>query len=79
MKNRKDDVVGAGTVLRGNFPVKGSNQPGLAVETDRKSEELRRTEEFESAARGRIGGSIAFVTKLKDTTKDPLFWDGKDA
>lgn len=78
MTDKKDDVIGAGTVLRGNFSVKGSNKPGLAVETNEKSEELRRTEEFERAARERIGGSIAFVTKLKDTSKDPLFWDGEE-
>ena len=36
------------------------------------------TDEFERRARERIGGSIAFVSRIKDDRKDPLFWDGDD-
>ena len=71
-----DEIIGAGTMLRGNFQPRGSNNPDLAAAGSEKSDQLRRTEEFEKAARERIGGSIAFVTKLKG--KDPLVWDGDE-
>ncbi|MEL0105626.1 MAG: hypothetical protein VW802_01605 [Rhodospirillaceae bacterium] len=67
-----------GSILRGNYSVKSDNDPNLAAKSVEKNDQLRRTEEFEQAARERIGGSIAFVTKLKDKDKDPLFWDGED-
>ncbi|MEE9250329.1 MAG: hypothetical protein V3U93_04290 [Alphaproteobacteria bacterium] len=76
MSEQKDSVIGSGTVLRGNFAPRGSNDPRLSASGATKSEALRRTEEFEKAARERIGGSIAFVTRLKDG--DALFWNGED-
>lgn len=78
MADKKDEVIGAGTLLRGNFSPRAANSPGIAVEKDEKSAEIRSIEEFESAARERIGGSIAFVTRLKNTKGDPLMWDGDD-
>ena len=70
------DVIGKGTLLRGNFAPRGSNDPSIAVADTGKSVDL--TEDFENAAREMIGGSIAFVTKLKDSSQDVLFWDGED-
>ncbi len=75
--NDKAEIVGGGTVLRGNFTPRGGNDPDLAPDASLKSDALRRTEEFEKAARERIGGSIAFVTRLKHGG-DPLLWDGDD-
>ncbi len=78
MSDQPNDVKGTGTVLRGNYSVQAANDPKLAAASNDKSDQTRRTEEFEKAARQRIGGSIAFVTKLKDN-KDPLFWDGEES
>ena len=78
MDDKKHEVIGAGTLLRGNFSPKAANSPGIAVEQNEKSAEIRSIEEFENAARERIGGSIAFVTRLKNTKGDSLVWDGDD-
>lgn len=75
-KKDTDAVFGHGTVLRGNFTPRGGNDSGLTPDANERRDALRRTEEFEKAARDRIGGSIAFVTRLKDG--DPLLWDGDD-
>jgi len=78
MSDKKEDIIGAGTLLRGNFSPKSANSPDIAVEHNEKSAEVRSIEEFENAARERIGGSIAFVTRLKNKNSDPLVWDGDD-
>ena len=78
MSDKKADVTGAGTVLRGNFAPRGSNSPEIEAQTAKPDEQTRLAEDFERAARDRIGGSIAFVTRLKKAGKDPLFWDEDD-
>ena len=78
MKDKDTNVIGKGTLLRGNFAPRGSNDPSLAVAETGKSGDHRLTEDYENAAREKIGGSIAFVTKLKDSSKDVLFWDGEE-
>ena len=78
MTSKKDPVTGAGTLLCGNFAPRGANRPELAAPTRESSAADRRTEDFERAARARIGGSIAFVSRLKDKRKDVLFWDGDE-
>jgi len=76
MSTKNNDVIGEGTLLRGNFSPKAANSADIGVEHNEKSAEVRSIEEFESAARERIGGSIAFVTRLKKPDADPLMWDG---
>ena len=78
MKKTSDKVTGAGTVLRGNFAPRAGNKPELAAPSRERSDAERRTEEFETEARANIGGSIAFVTRLKDERKDVLLWDGDE-
>ena len=78
MTDKNIDVSGAGTVLRGNFTPTGATNPDLQAVSVEKSAVTRATEEFEKAARERIGGSIAFVTRLKDPKKDVLFFEGDD-
>ena len=78
MTKTNDQVTGAGTVLRGNFAPRAGNNPGLAAPSREISDAERRTEDFEKEARARIGGSIAFVTRLKDERKDVLLWDGDE-
>ena len=75
MSDKDTNVTGAGTVLRGNFATRGSNRVELQAKAAEKDEQTQLTEEFERAARERIGGSIAFVTKLKNTKGDAMFWD----
>ena len=75
MSDKEADVTGAGTVLRGNFAPRRSNSPELEAQTAKPDEQTRLAEDFERAARDRIGGSIAFVTRLKKAGKDPLIWD----
>lgn len=74
----KAPVFGAGTVLRGNFAPRKSNAEGLAAPARPEDAAGSVTAEFERRARARIGGSIAFVSRIKDQSKDPLFWDGDD-
>ena len=74
-ENTKDELMGAGTVLRGNFVPKGSENPELKADTPGADETMRSVEEFEQAARGRIGGSIAFVTRLAGQKGSPLLLD----
>ena len=76
MSTKNDDIIGEGTLLRGNFSPKAANSADIGVEHNEKSAEVRSIEEFENAARERIGGSIAFVTRLKNPKSDPLMWDG---
>ena len=79
MSNKKEDkTTGLGTVLRGNFAPRSADDPALSSAEPAPDEALRTIEEFELAARERIGGSIAFVTRLKDKDKDVLFWDGDE-
>ena len=78
MKKENETVIGKGTVLRGNFAPRGSNKGELSAEPRQKTDEVRRTEEFEKVARERIGGSIAFVTRFKEGDQDPLLWEGED-
>jgi hypothetical protein len=78
MSDKDTNVTGVGTVLRGNFATRGSNSAELQAKTAEKDEQTRLTEEFERAARERIGGSIAFVRKLKNAKADVLFWDGEE-
>ena len=77
MSKDNTTVTGAGSVLRGNFVAKGANNHDLVADTGEMTDARRRTEAFEKAARERIGGSIAFVTKLRDGREDVLFWDGE--
>ncbi len=74
-KENKSVIMGEGSVLRGNFAPRGANDPELRKVETEKSEEVRQIEEFEQAARDRIGGSIAFVTRLKNNGGDALLWD----
>ena len=78
MSDKNTSVTGAGTVLRGNFAARGSNRAELQAKATEKDEHARLTEEFERAARDRIGGSIAFVTRLRNAKADALFWDGEE-
>jgi hypothetical protein len=78
MTKTNDRTTGAGTVLRGNFAPRAGNKPELAAPGREKSDAERRTEDFEKEARARIGGSIAFVTRLKDERQDVLLWDGNE-
>ena len=78
MSDRDTSVTGAGTLLRGNFAARGSNRAELQAKTAEKDELTQPTEEFERAARDRIGGNIAFVTRLEKAGKDPLFWNEDD-
>ena len=78
MSDKTADVTGTGTVLRGNFAPRRSNSSAIEAPTAKPDEETRLVEDFERAARERIGGSIAFVTRLKKAGKDPLFWDEDD-
>lgn len=64
------------SVLGGNYQVAPATVGGLAQP---QSEGRDLTEELEQKARARIGGSIAFVTRLKDEKKDPLFFSEDEA
>ncbi len=78
MSDKDTNVTGAGTVLRGNFAARGSNSADIQAKAAEKDEQTQLTEEFERAARERIGGSIAFVTRLKNGKSDSMFWDGEE-
>lgn len=66
----------AASVLRGNYTPANDGAEGLKADQVAKNSEVRRIEEFENAARAKIGGSISFVTKLKGDKSDALLWDG---
>jgi len=75
---KSPQVFGAGTLLRGNFTPKKAIAPNLSAPVRTNTAERSMTDEFERRARERIGGSIAFVSRITDDRKDPLFWDGDD-
>ena len=78
MSKEEKFVIGAGTIMRGNYALKNQNKAEIFSSTVEKSAETLLTEDFEKRAREQIGGSIAFVTKLKNSKHDVLLWDGED-
>ena len=58
------------SVLKGNY------EKIVKPDRDYSQREETEVEKFEREATAKIGGSIAFVTKLKDGKPAPMFWDG---
>jgi hypothetical protein len=78
MSHPKDnpESLDVAAVLRGNYDVGAAKVAGIRSDPGTGGANL--TAEMERRARERIGGSIAFVTRLGGKDRDPLLWDGDE-